>query len=325
MSFVMYLLLSAAFAVMSIWNSIGTPALYCTAVTAALCLEIWSMYFFIKAVWVEEDDRKRVWLAFLGGLLGALAFGCRPPIALANLLVLPICIEYIRMRNRHLDFKLFKQLIFVAAPYIIIGILLMTYNYVRFDNPFEFGQTYQLTMADQSAYGDFLEQFSWTKTVNGILQNFISYKPLNGEFPYVSNNNSVFINFPILLFLIIGLSRKGVRAELRRKHFALFIMAAGIVLPLLITIFDVIYSPWILERYRMDIYWLMGMSTFMVAGFYNERLPSQAQRKFSHGMTVWALVTVLTCFLLFIVPDDRNYTQYFPEALRKFEKVILFR
>lgn len=205
-TFVMYLFLAAAFSVMSIWFSIDAPALYCTAITSALCMEIWSLFFFIKAVWIEENEKMSILYAFLGSLMGALAFGCRPPVALANLLVIPMLVEYIR--KREINLKLLKQLAFAATPYIIVGSLLMLYNYVRFDSPFEFGQAYQLTITDQSAYGDFASQFDLVKIINGVLENYIYYQPISKEFPYISYSGAL-VNFPILFFILIGLRGGG--------------------------------------------------------------------------------------------------------------------
>lgn len=316
-TFVMYLFLASAFSIMSIWYSIDAPALYCTAITSALCMEIWSLFFFIKAVWVEEDEKISILYAFLGSLLGALAFGCRPPVALANLLVIPMVAEYIR--KREINLGLLKQLAFAATPYIIVGLLLMLYNYVRFDNPFEFGQAYQLTNTDQSIYR--ILQFDVVKIINGVLQNYISYQPIRNEFPYISFNGAL-VNFPILLFTMIGLwGGVGIREELTRKHLRYFV-GGLIVLPLLITVVDVLWAPYLMERYRMDIYWLMGVVCFIVIGFYSNNLTGLSQRRFSRSICVWALITVCTCFLLFLVPFDENYTVFDPEALEKFERVL---
>jgi len=79
-----YLLLSVAFSVMSVWYAAAEPALYCTAITAALALETWSLYFFVRAVYVEKKENRQILFAGIGALLGALVFGCRPPIAIAN-------------------------------------------------------------------------------------------------------------------------------------------------------------------------------------------------------------------------------------------------
>ena len=81
---------------------------YSTAISAAICFEVWSLYFFIKAVYDTPSDNKAIALATLGGLFGALTFGCRPPIALANIIAVPLAIVFIRSRkiNGRLNKKL---------------------------------------------------------------------------------------------------------------------------------------------------------------------------------------------------------------------------
>lgn len=317
-TFVMYLFLTSAFSIMSIWYSIDSPALYCTAITSALCMEIWSVFLFMKAVWMEENEKRSIVYAFFGSLLGAFAFGCRPPIALANLLVIPMLVEYIR--KREMNCQLFRRLAFAASPYIIVGLLLMLYNYVRFDNPFEFGQAYQITVTDQSAYGSFISQFDLVKVIKGILYNFIAFHSVSKEFPYLTFGG-VFVNFPFLLFSLIGLVRVQVRKEITREHLGHFIVWL-LITPLIITVMDVLWTPYLMERYRMDIYWLMGMACFIVIGFYGKNLEELSLRRFSRSVCIWALITVGTCFLLFLVPFDYNYTASFPEALEKIERVL---
>lgn len=225
-------------------------ALYCTAITSGLCLEIWSIYFFTKAVWGGLEDGKSILCAFAGSILGALAFGCRPSVALANILVIPMLAEYLCQKK--ITPVLIRRLVFAASPYVVVAVLLMAYNYVRFDNPFEFGQTWQLTSADQSSYGDIGSRLDLINIGKGVLQNFISFVPLKEDFPYLSFNG-VLINFPILLFLLVGLTREETRKKLREIH--LYNFAAVLCFtPVLITIITVMESPWLLERYRMDLY-----------------------------------------------------------------------
>ena len=171
----MYLFLATAFSMMSVWYSVDAPALYCTAITSALCMEIWSLFFFVRAVWIETDDKKCIINAFFGSLFGALAFGCRPPVALANLFVIPMLVVF--LRKRKFSLKLLRQLAIAASPYLVVGILLMCYNYVRFDSPFEFGQAYQLTTADQSQYGNVASYFTQSnmfRILNGLYYNFFA-------------------------------------------------------------------------------------------------------------------------------------------------------
>lgn len=103
-----FVLLYISFAFMSVWYIVDAPALYCTAISAAICFEVWSLYFFIKAVYDTPSNNKAIALATLGGLFGALTFGCRPPIALANIIAVPLAIVFIRSRkiNGRLNKKL---------------------------------------------------------------------------------------------------------------------------------------------------------------------------------------------------------------------------
>ena len=93
LSWAAYLSLSAAFSMMSVWYLVGEPALYCTAIASGICMEVWSLYFFVKAVWDSPNDRRAVLWGVAGSLCGALAFGCRPPIALVNLLAVPMLLR----------------------------------------------------------------------------------------------------------------------------------------------------------------------------------------------------------------------------------------
>ncbi len=62
----MYIAGSVAFSVMSVWFAVAQPALYCTAITGAVALEIWSLYFFIRAVWGEKCENRQIMLAAAG-------------------------------------------------------------------------------------------------------------------------------------------------------------------------------------------------------------------------------------------------------------------
>lgn len=318
-SFGILLMLSVAFSAISVWYSVGTPALYCTAITAGICMEIWSIYFFVSAAFVETNARRSVWLFFLGSLFGALAFGCRPPIALANLVIIPILIAF--LRNRTPAKGLIKDLLFIASPYLVVGLLLMAYNYARFDNPFEFGQAYQLTIADQRLYGDFFLRFRLTRELNGLLENFIAFTPISETFPYISFGGAL-VNFPILC-LSFGIFFEPIQSKLKEHGIGLF-TSILFLLPIIITLLDVHWVSSLVERYRMDIYFLMGILCFIVIGFWYCSLPTPKRARFSHMITLFAFLTVCACFLLFLVPNDGNAAEYFSDFTEKFRRILLF-
>lgn len=320
MTWGMYLVSSSAVSIMSIWYSVSTPALYCTAITAGLCMGIWSLFFFIRAVWVESKDKKSIFWAFWGSLFGALAFGCRPTVALANLLVIPMLIFF--LRKRKLSLQLISRLAVAASPYLIVGIFLMVYNYARFHSPFEFGQAYQLTSADQSMYGNMLGRFDLVTALNSILENFISYSDISGNFPYISYNGAL-INFPVLIFPIAVFAQEELRGRIKRAGMWNFVLLLAFM-PIIITIMTALWAPSLGERYRQDIYWLMGILTFLSIGFYIENAQEYVKEKYSFLWCMAGLAVIGTCFFLYLVPCDSNYTDFYPEMLDKIHKVLKF-
>lgn len=317
--YAVYLFSAFSFSVMSVWYSITAPALYCTAITSAICLEIWSLYFFIKAVWVTESENRQIFYAFTGSLLGALVFGCRPTIALANVLVLPMLIVFIKQKKFSL--KLFGKLIFSATPYLIVAVLLMAYNYARFDNPFEFGQAYQLTVADQTAYSNPFDNFNSVKVIGTMLNNFFGFRGFFDEFPFIKHSGA-FGNFPIL-YISFAVFSFPVYKQLKKQKLRLF-TATLFATPLLITFFQVIWSPFLMERYRMDIYFVMAILCFISIGFLYNCISAESKRIFSSFVMICSLITIISAFALFLVPNDGNLTSVYPEKLEAVEKVVLF-
>ena len=302
-----YLALSAAFSVMSVWYATAEPALYCTAITAAMALEIWSLYFFFRAVWVEERENRQIWLAGIGAALGALAFGCRPPIALANILVIPMLAVFLRQRK--VTAKLLGKLILAAMPYFVVAAALMTYNYVRFDDPFEFGQAYQLTVADQSQYSITLDGAMLLRILKDTGRNFFEAGEYKRAFPYVSPG-SVFFNFPILL-LGFGMFLPEVWKKLGQAKLRLT-MIGLIVTVLVITAMDIMWTPYILERYRMDIYFLMGIWCFLAMGFWYQTVGGKYRAVFSSAAVILSAVTVVSAFLFCVY----RVGVYYPEKVQ---------
>lgn len=319
-SFTMYAAMATAISLICVWQAVGCPALYCTAITSAICVEVWSLAFFVKAVWDTEGVNKQLIWAFFGAGFGALAFGCRPPVALANILVIPMLCEF--LRNHKINWKLVGKMILAASPYVVVAAFLMKYNHARFGNPFEFGQSYQLTVADQTQYSDFWATFDLRRIINATVENFIGYSGVTDRFPYIQAS-SVYVNFPFLM-LSIGILFAPVREKIREYRLGGLVTALFIV-PLIITVVDVMWSPFLIEAYRMDIYFVMGVLACLIAGIWYTSLESDRQkRRFAGRIAQLAVFTVFWCVILMIVPVQLNPTDYYPELLAFIEKVVLF-
>lgn len=311
--FSVYLALSVAVSAMSVWYATAESALYCTAITAAIALEVWSLYFFFKAVYVEKRENRQILLAAVGALFGALVFGCRPTIALANLLVIPMLIAFLRQRK--FSWGLLGKLSLAALPYLLVGAALMLYNYVRFDSPFEFGQAYQLTVADQTAYAVTLNKESLLKIFNGYLQTFFYVGSWKETFPY-TYASGVLWNFP-LCFLIATAWRGSSMRRLHKER--LLGVAWGLPLTVLIIVaMGILWTPYWLERYNMDIYFLLGIAAFVAIGFWYASCGKRRQRWLSCGLTVLAGVTVVSSLLYYV----GTVGGYYPEKVREIANAL---
>ena len=303
--FYQYLICAAVFSLLCIWYAVGAPALYCTAITAGLSLAIWSIYFFVKAVYDDVSENKSILFAFLGSLFGALTFACRPPIGLINILVIPLLITY--LKKHKLNKKLFGKLVLAALPYLIVAALLMLYNYARFDNPLEFGQTYQLTIADQHNYGSIFKNIDLGNLFKNVIIYFLDVNRPLKNFPYI-NYGGIILNFPILVFPYIMIYNENFRKRIKEKNILSFYLCL-LILPILIIIIDSLFSPIPLERYRMDVYYIMVISTFI--SICNCDIDFGKSKAYKIIFIVLLVLTLVKIILLFLVPNDGNFVSYY--------------
>ena len=284
--------LSSALSLMSVWYATSAPALYCTAISSGLATEIWSLFFFVKAVYGTENENRAILYAGIGALFGALSFGCRPPVALANVLVVPMLIDF--LRKRKFSLKLFGKLVLAALPYAVIGALLMYYNYVRFGSVLEFGQSYQLTIADVSR---------GVKLTPAFVGKGLDYYLLNLKNPKTLVQVGALAAFPILLSPLALFANPKALKLVWKTCFAFF--AVLLLAAFLILFTDIAWSPVFLPRYRMDFYWIFGLLAFVSIGFFGQSLRKKAV--FYAVVGVFAAAAVVMAVLLFFCPYDANF------------------
>ncbi len=91
-----------------------------------------------------------------------------------------------------------KDFICFILPFLTVMILLGFYNFLRFENPFESGIKYQLTVADNTKVllsGDFIPE--------NIYHNFLEPPMLNGTFPFIHLTQAIppFVESSSILWL----------------------------------------------------------------------------------------------------------------------------
>lgn len=307
MSHFVFMALGSAFSLVSVWYFSTTPTLYCTAISSAVAMMVWSFYFYLSVFWRNLSPLKTNLFLVLAALLGALAFGCRPPVALSNFSMVFI-LFYIVKKNP-------KNIIPIAFPYLIIGIFLMLYNYARFDNPFEFGQAYQLTISDLTSYSLFTN-VSLLKIMNGFITLFLQSSTLSNTFPYVTFSG-ILLEFPIYLIALgfFFFSEK-IRKKLKKNN--IFSTCIALLISIvLITYSVVIMTTYIFERYHSDFYFILSIFSFIIISLLFENVSERKKTFLNIFFVSFSALTLITTILLFFVPNDFNLTEYYPEILDK--------
>jgi hypothetical protein len=115
------------------------PDVYEEAIAAGYCFVMAGVLIAARAI---TRGRASVRELVLMSLCFGLAAGSRPPLAATVLLVIPV---YMALRGAHRERSLIVAL---TAPFGACMLLLLAYNYARFGNPLEVGQSYQLSGYD---------------------------------------------------------------------------------------------------------------------------------------------------------------------------------
>ncbi len=164
----------------------GMCYFYEIVIVAGLFLSLLGIYFVLKSM---ESDKSKYFNLFFGSLCLALAVACRPTDLLVSIIILPYIIKLLieNIKNIKINkINLLKLCLGVGIPYIIVGIALMYYNYIRFNNPFEFGASYQLTLNNMKALSS-----GFYSIPIGLFNNLFSIPRIVYEFPFIENYNEI--------------------------------------------------------------------------------------------------------------------------------------
>ncbi|MBR2737919.1 MAG: hypothetical protein IKD88_04330 [Lachnospiraceae bacterium] len=173
----LYLLISSVFVAASeITYCVQVPTIYSLPIIVAVLFGMVGITFWIKASDGEGRILKRR-LVF-GAVFISLIIGCRPQLAVVLFLAIPIFWKDIKNR-RFFSRKGIVNTLCVILPFIIVGIGLMYYNYIRFDSFLNFGATYNLTGFDMTHRGFIFDRF-WL----GFYEYFIQPLNIHAGFPY---------------------------------------------------------------------------------------------------------------------------------------------
>ncbi|MGD1083345.1 MAG: tetratricopeptide repeat protein, partial [Verrucomicrobiota bacterium] len=133
----------------------------------------------LAGVWCAFQDARRrsLWLA-AASLSYGLALGARPSLLLgAVILLVPVALAWREKR------PVWPLLLAAGGPIVLIGLGLMFYNSSRFDNPLEFGQSYQLSGTRPHTMSQFSPRYLWFN----LRICFLEPARWSGHFPFVDD------------------------------------------------------------------------------------------------------------------------------------------
>jgi Flp pilus assembly protein TadD len=131
----------------------------------------------LAALWRAWHDPERPWQWLAGASLAyGLAIGARPSLLVGAIILVAPVVKAWRDRQPWL-----RLLMAAVIPIALIGLGLMFYNALRFDNPWEFGQRYQLSSYRQDTMKQFNLRYLWFN----FRLCFLEPARWSGTFPFV--------------------------------------------------------------------------------------------------------------------------------------------
>ena len=138
-----------------------------------------AFFCFLLRAYFESSYSKRIVLLVVSGISAVLMTASRPTLIFYGAAALVPAIFILTGKEDSLKNKI-SYVVSIASPIAAGAVLIMVYNYKRFDNPFEFGFNYQLTVSKAKA-----NTFSLSMISAALYHYFIQQPNINTKFPYI--------------------------------------------------------------------------------------------------------------------------------------------
>lgn len=315
--FFMYLMVSEMFVFCSALVPVFIKMdLYCTPNMAALAFTLLGLDMWLNSIDNEYNILSNVKI-FIGSLCLALAVGCRPQFAIASFLAIFIFKDAV-IKKVNFDYIHKKDIFSIVAfllPYIVIGSMLMYYNYARFGSVTDFGAMYNLTTNDMTKRG-----FRLGRIPYGLFAYLFQIPDVTTSFPYLDQcrnftgymgvtiienmRGGIFIFNPLLWLNLLTFT-KTVKGYLKEKKLFGVVVAMNIF-ALIILIADANMAG-LVNRYMIDFTWLFTISAIIIYLTIYERLKPEFIKP---ARFIFSLIFVfaITINILLVFTTYTHYT-----------------
>lgn len=244
-----------------LWSSQTCANFYHIAVLSGICSVCAFFYNVMRAQALPDGIKRKLIFAFSGICVAAIA-ASRPNMVLYVFIALPMLISVIRKREYGVK-SLWLDITAFCLPMILLGSLLMLYNYSRFGSPFDFGSAYQLTLADTATYS-----FSGMLVSPAIYHYFLQPPSFNGTFPYIHPIAQKMANYGVDRAVYVARSigalyipctwGMGIVATLKRDRLKFITALTAVAAVVLMAIFDFCFGG-VHLRYLADIMFVVSL------------------------------------------------------------------
>ena len=308
------------------------PTFYSLPIMCALAFSVWGLYLWMRG---RASERPEGWY-IAGSLCMALVVGCRPQLLALSLVAFPLFWRrYITKRHLFTPAGA-REFACLIAPYVVVAIGIMWYNWARFGSPLNFGANYNLTVHDMPKRG-----LSFGRIAPALFAYFFQPPAVDGTFPYLLpvtfdttyvgqtvrevTFGGIFACLPVLWILFFARPLLRRRFEQRSTNTVAGVVVVLIVSGFLVALLDAEMAG-ILQRYFADFSFMFLAAAVLLAFIANENMRegSGLDRLFGQGLAVLVGVSVLYIAFLCFVPETGWYSNVYDWAYQDIVETFQF-
>lgn len=308
------------------------PTFYSLPIALGLAFSVWGLYLWMRG---RASKCPEGWY-LAGSLCMALVAGCRPQLLVLSLVAFPLFWRRYVTDRRILTHRGMREFLCLIAPYLVVAIGLMAYNYARFGSPLDFGANYNLTVNDMTKRG-----WNVGRLAPALFSYFLQPPSVTGVFPFIQSApfettymgqtikeatfGGILACLPVLW--ILPFAKRILQMRFRQRATRTI---AGVIIMLLlggviVALVDAEMAG-ILQRYYADFSFMFLAAAVLLAFIVNENVREHSQTAdiLMKVLLVIVALSVLYSTLLCFVPETGWYSDVYPWAYQNLREMVQF-